>query len=88
MRRATISLGSSSDDSAAMRKLNAGCEGHRGETNALTDELQQRTTNKRREATIDDDNFGMINLYFFGASVYGMAVVDFGVVLFTYGTSR
>ena len=71
-RRATISFGSlSSEDSvaAAMQKLSkeAGCDGHRGETKAFTftDVLQQRTTNSRREAMIDDDNFDMINFVYY-----------------------
>jgi len=54
-----ISLGSLSEDSAAMKELKAGCDTHRGETKALTVELQQSTKSRRTEATIDDDDFDM-----------------------------
>ena len=71
-RRATISFSLPSEDSevvAAMRKLSNeadDCDVHRGEETkafTFTDELQlQRTTNSRREAMIDGDNFNMIKI--------------------------
>lgn len=54
-----MSLGSLSEDSAAMQELKAGCDGHRGETKAFTGELQQSIKSRRTETTIDDDDFDM-----------------------------
>lgn len=62
-----------------MQELKAGCDELRGETNAFTCELEQRTKNRRTEAKIDSD-FGMFLLAIELVRVFFWVTVVFSLI--------